>query len=199
MYMCVYVYICMHHLFSWHLRRSEVVECPGHLVTSTSAFLSPGLPTSCFSWTSARSIGAAGSARGAPPTRARATCGPWISSCRAHDCSCRTQSLNHVSRGTFIWSCWIFSVCTFVPQRKKKDWVLSNPFLNSCRLIISCVSRVTLTPAFLFLELRSDSSEGVGVILSLDPIAIAVVNGTQLPIGGLLTQLSFRNFIFSHP
>lgn len=61
------------------------------------------------------------------------------------------------------------------------------------------MSRVTLTPAFLFLELRSDSSEGVGVILSLDPIAIAVVNGTQLPIGGLLTQLSFRNFIFSHP
>lgn len=48
----------------------------GTLAKDGFSCLSTGLRTSSSSWTSARSIGAAGSARGAPPTWARATCGP---------------------------------------------------------------------------------------------------------------------------
>ena len=48
----------------------------GALADDRSSSVSAGPPTSSSCWTNVRSTGAASSARGAPPTGARATCGP---------------------------------------------------------------------------------------------------------------------------
>lgn len=56
--------------------------------------LSSGPQTSSSSWTSVRSIGAASSARGEPPTMEGATCGLWTSTCMVPGSLCKPQSLD---------------------------------------------------------------------------------------------------------
>lgn len=55
--------------------------------------LSSGPQTSSSSWTSVRSIDAASSARGEPPTMEGATCGLWTSTCMVPGSLCKPQSL----------------------------------------------------------------------------------------------------------
>ena len=76
---------------SFQVKRAARTQ--GTLADDGSSSVSAGPPTSSSCWTNVRSTGAAGSARGAPPTGARATCGPSTSTCTAPGCSYKTQSL----------------------------------------------------------------------------------------------------------
>ena len=97
---------------SFQVRRAARTQ--GALANDLSSSVSAGPPTSSSCWTNVRSTGAASSSRGAPPTGARATCGPSTSTCMAPGCSYKTQSLGLRLLGSLLFkgdgetSCFYF-------------------------------------------------------------------------------------------
>ena len=118
---------------SFQVKRAAKTQ--GTLADDGSSSVSAGPPTSSSCWTNVRSTGAASSARGAPPTGARATCGPSTSTCTAPGCSYKTQSLGLRLLGKVFFFFFFFkgdgeTSCFYFRGKKKKITVLFWCFLE---------------------------------------------------------------------
>ena len=111
---------------SFQARRAARTQ--GALADDRFSSVSAGPPTSSSCWTNVRSTGAASSARGAPPTGARATCGPSTSTCTAPGCSYKTRSLGLRLLGKVFFFFFFLkgdgetSCFYFRGKRKKKNY-----------------------------------------------------------------------------